>query len=528
MTGEIAAENLLADKPKRAGLILATLLIAAIVANINMSIANVTLNDIAKALDASQSEQNLIADAFTMALAATVLYLGAVGDRYGRRALLTWGAALSIPASLVAAWAPSVEVLVGARIVGGVAAAMLFPTTLSIISILWRGKARVGAIAIWSGVGGSAAFLGSAVAGAMLVYFWWGSVFLLTAPLALFIVVASRIFIPKDTNLDTESVDHLGGLLSIIGVTALVYGVQEITSGVSATLIALFVVAAIMLGLFIFRQTKAPHPLIDLTLAKQPTFAVASLAGAITFGALIGALYIGQQYTANVLQYSTFQSAATTIPAAIFFLVASPFASRWMTERGGKFTIMLGIACMGVGFVIVALLWNPGASIWVVLLPYAILGSGTAFAGAAASTAIMGSLPGNRAGMGSSFTDLTRDFGGALIQAIMATILTVSYASSMMSSFASLPPEEAARTSQAAAESIASSYQKAEAVAATYPEASATGLINDAAAAFSSGKTLAFGIAIALVVISMAVVIKWYPKKEREDAIYAQYVVTDG
>ncbi|MFZ1363058.1 MAG: MFS transporter [Candidatus Nanopelagicales bacterium] len=511
------------DKPLHAPWILGTLLLAAGVANINMSIANVALSDIAVALDATQSQQNLIADSFTLALAATVLYLGAVGDRYGRKTLLIWGAVVSIPAALIAAWAPSVEILVAARILGGVGAALLFPTTLSIISVLWRGKARTSAIALWSGVGGSTAFLGSVVAGALLLWFWWGSVFLLTAPFALLLIFAAKFIVPADKDLDTEPVDHLGGLLSIVGIAALVLGVQEISEGFSPTLIALFMVAILVIGLFLIRQRRAPHALVDLTLAKQPTFLIASIAGAISFGALIGALYIGQQFTANVLQYDTFQSAATTIPAAVFFLLGSPLASRWMTEKGGKFTLLAGIFCMGVGFVIITMLWQPNTSVWVVLVPYAILGAGTAFAGAAASTAIMASLPGNRAGMGSSFTDLTRDFGGALIQALMAVALTVAYSSSMMSSYSSLPADEAARTSQEAAAAIAGSYQKASAVAETYPPASGEGLLADAASAFSTGKTYSFIIAVGLIVISLLVVAIWYPRREEEQQIFTLY-----
>ena len=511
------------ERPQRAGWILTCLLVAAAVANINMSIANVALNDVAVALDATQDEQNLIADAFTMALAATVLYLGAVGDRYGRKALLLWGAVVSIPAAVVAAWAPSVEVLVAARLGGGVGAALLFPTTLSLISVLWSGRARTRAIALWSGIGGSAAFLGSVVAGALLLWFWWGSVFLLTAPFAAAVLVLGKLVIPADGDLATEPVDHLGGLLSVIGVAALVLGVQEITGGVSPELIGLFVTALVVAVLFVVRQRRAPYPLVDLKLAGQPTFLVAAVAGAVSFGALIGALYIGQQFTANVLQYDTFQSAATTIPAAVLFLAGSPLASRWMTERGGRFTLTAGILCMGAGFVIIATLWAPGASVWVVLLPYAILGAGTAFAGAAASTAIMGSLPASRAGMGSSFTDLTRDFGGALVQASMAAVLTVVYSGSMLASYAALPAEEAQRTSAEAAEAIAGSYQKAESVAAEYPPASGDGLMADAAAAFSDGKTYAFVIAIVLVAVALAVVWRWYPRRDQEAAVFAGY-----
>jgi MFS family permease len=504
--------------------VLTVLLVAAAVANINMSIINVALPDIAKALEATHSQQSLIADAYAMALAATVLYLGAIGDRYGHKPLLLYGAALSIPVSFLAAWAPSVHVLVAARILGGFAAALMFPATLSIISVLWRGGLRTKAIALWSGVSGSAAFLGSIAAGALLLRFWWGSVFLITVPAAAVLLIAAKFVVPADESSAVEPVDHLGGLLSIIGVTAFIWAVADITDADSRPIVLVLLVVAIGVGaLFILRQRATPHPLIDLRLAAQRTFLVACVAGMISFGAFIGALYIGQQYTANVLRYNAFESAATAVPAAVLFLVGSPLAGRIMADRGGRFTLSAGIACMGVGFVIIALLWQPDASVWVVLVPYAVLGVGTALAGAAFSTATMASLPSNRAGMGSSVGGLVRNFGAALIQALMAAALTIAYSHSMMASYAGLPPAEAARTSREAAKAIAASYQTAQAAAADFPPVSGQGLLHDAALAYSTGKTYALVIAVVLIAVALFSVWRWYPARAAEREAFAEH-----
>jgi MFS family permease len=514
----------MANRPKHAPWVLGILLVAAAVANINMSIINVALPDIAKSLGATHSQQSLIADAFAMSLAATVLYLGAIGDRYGHRTLLLCGAAVSIPASMLAAWAPTVEALVAARILGGFGAALMFPATLSIISVLWQAAPRTRAIALWSGVSGSAAFLGSIAAGALLLRFWWGSVFLITVPAAAALLVVTKFIVPADASTSTEPVDHLGGLLSIIGVTAFVWAVANLTDADSRpTVLILLVVASGLAALFIRRQRAIPHPLVDLHLAVQRTFLVACVAGMIAFGAFIGALYIGQQYTANVLRYNAFESAATAIPAAVLFLVGSPLAGRIMADRGGRFTLLAGIACMGIGFVIIALLWQPGASVWVVLVPYAVLGAGTALAGAAFSMATMASLPPNRAGMGSSVGGLVRNFGAALIQALMAAALTIAYSHSMMASYAALPAGEAARTSRDAAEAIASSYQTAQSVAADYPPVSGHGLLHDAAVAYSTGKTYALGIAVILIAVAMFSVWRWYPGRDAERGVFAEH-----
>src|SRR5262245_62709858 len=157
-----------APAPVRATLVLAALILVAAVANLNLAVANVALPDIGAHFDSSQTTLNLIAVGYSLGLAASVLYLGAVGDRYGRKLMLLLGIGLSIPACIVAAYAPSIGVLFGARVVGGVAAGMAFPTTLALITALWSGAPRTHAIALWSAIGGAIARLGPLASGAVL------------------------------------------------------------------------------------------------------------------------------------------------------------------------------------------------------------------------------------------------------------------------------------------------------------------------------------------------------------------------
>ena len=140
--------------PARGGLVLGALILVAAVANLNLAVANVALPDIGKEFDASQTALNLVAVSYSLGLAASVLYLGALGDRYGRKKMLLRGLVLSVPACLLAAWAPSVEVLIAARVLGGLSAGMAYPTTLALITALWSGPARTKSIALWSALGG--------------------------------------------------------------------------------------------------------------------------------------------------------------------------------------------------------------------------------------------------------------------------------------------------------------------------------------------------------------------------------------
>jgi MFS family permease len=159
------------NRPKRAGLVLGALILVAAVANLNLAVANVALPDIGKEFDAGQTTLNLVAVGYSLGLAASVLYLGALGDRYGRKTMLILGMALSIPASLLAALSPSIGVLFAARLLGGVAAGMAFPTTLALITALWSGAARTRAIALWSALGGAIASLGPLLSGGLLEHF---------------------------------------------------------------------------------------------------------------------------------------------------------------------------------------------------------------------------------------------------------------------------------------------------------------------------------------------------------------------
>src|SRR2546423_2652154 len=168
------------NAPERAGWVLASLILVAAVANLNLSVANVALPDIGKHFDSSQTTLDLIAVGYSLGLACSVLWLGALGDRYGRKLMLILGTVLAIPMSLLAAYAPNDIVLFAARVGGGFAAGIAYPTTLALIAALWSGPGRTKSIALWSALGGAIASLGPLLSGFLLEHFYWSSVFLIT------------------------------------------------------------------------------------------------------------------------------------------------------------------------------------------------------------------------------------------------------------------------------------------------------------------------------------------------------------
>src|SRR4051794_8873891 len=212
--------------PERAGMVLVALILVAGVANLNLSVANVALPDIGRHFDSSQTTLDLIAVGYSLGLAASVLYLGAVGDRHGRKLMLLAGMALSVPACLLAAFAPSDTVLFIARVIGGLSAGMAYPTTLALIAALWSGPGRTKAIALWSALGGAIASLGPLVAGALLEHFAWGSVFVITLPLVVVAFPMALKLVPAHINETTDPVDNPGGILSVVLVGSLILAIN--------------------------------------------------------------------------------------------------------------------------------------------------------------------------------------------------------------------------------------------------------------------------------------------------------------
>jgi MFS transporter, DHA2 family, multidrug resistance protein len=510
------------ESPPRAGAILTVLILGAVVANINLAIANVALPSIGAALDTSQAELNLVAVGFTLGLASSVLYLGALADRYGRKPAMMLGAALSVPASLLAAWAPSATVLIVARVSGGLAAGLLYPITLSLITGLFRGGARTRAIALWSGIGGGCSALGPLIGGLLLGRFWWGSVFLPSVPIAVLVVVLAGLWLPRHAGESSEPVDHPGGVLSVVFIGPLVLAISLVPDyGFNGTVLGLFAVALVGLVLFVIRERRAPSPLFDLKVLGARTFTIALVGGTITWGGLLGATFIGQQYTQNVLGYSPLSAALITLPAAVFVAAAARPAGRMIASRGSRVPLALGLAVTAVGFLGMALFGTTTSAV-VVGIVYGVLGLGIGLAGPPSSSSLMGSVPVARAGMGSASNDLQRDFGGALFQAVMGTLLAVEYTSYFTKAFAALPPQQAQQLSQQAAATISQSFTGAEQVAKQFPQAQAQQLVAAAQQAFVDGKTAAILFAVLASLIGLVVVLLLYPNKQDEEATYAQ------
>jgi MFS transporter, DHA2 family, multidrug resistance protein len=509
--------------PARAGLVLASLILVAAVANLNLAVANVALPSIGEEFDSSQTVLDLIAVGYSLGLAASVLYFGAVGDRYGRKLMLILGMALSVPACLLAAWAPSDEVLFAARLLGGLSAGMAFPTTLALITALWSGPGRTKSIALWSGVGGAISALGPVASGALLEHFWWGSVFLLTLPLAAVAIVMAFLLVPSHVNEATEPVDNLGGVLSVVLVASLVLAINFAPVPNRGTLaLGLAAIALAALAAFVFRQRRAESPLYDLKVAGRRVFWVAACAGLIVFGTLMGAMFIGQQFLQNVLDYSTFEAGAAILPAAACMVLVAPRSATIVDARGARFTLLLGYAFCLLGFLTMLLLWNEGISYWKVALGYAFIGTGVGFAGTPASHSLTGSVPVTRAGMASGTADLQRDLGGAIMQSILGALLTAGYAAAVATAVAGAPASEQGQLTDGVQAQLEKSFAGAEAIAGQHPQY-ASQITAAAKESFLDGADLAYSAGIVAILLGALLVFLRFPRKDEEERLLERY-----
>lgn len=512
--------------PPRPKLVLAALILGALVCNINLAAANIALPDIGDAFGTGQTALNLVAVGCSLGLAMSVLYLGAVADRYGRKQLLLIGLAFTVILSFVAAFASSVEMLVVARILTGIAAGMAYPVTLSLITALWgQGKQRTVAIALWSAVSATATVIGSVLAGILLLWMWWGVAFLLAVPFAMAAVILAWLFVPSHVAENDDEVDHLGGVISVFMIGSIVLGLSTVFVPTTRTFgVILLISAAVLIALFAWRQLTARSPLYDLKVARRRMFWAPAAAGLIVFGSLMGAMFVGQQFQQNILGYSTLEASLSIVPAGVGLLLVAPRSARLVLTRGSRFTMMLGYGFVLVGFVTM-LFWNETTPFWYVSIAYLVIGIGAGFAMTPASRAITESTPVRRIGMASATADLQRDLGGSVMQGVLGAILAAGFAHA----FGKLISEssEASSISDQVTAALQASYASAVHVADQYPQYKDQ-IIQAAQQSLMTGAIAAY--AVGAVAITLGAAVAWFflPGKSSELELIASYERADA
>jgi hypothetical protein len=278
---------------------------------------------------------------------------------------------------------------------------------------------------------------------------------------------------------------------------------------------------------FVIRQRRARFPLYDLDVASRRVFWVAAVAGVIVFGTLMGAMFIGQQYLQNVQGYSTLEAGLSILPAAALMVLCAPISAKLVEARGARLTLLTGYAFCLLGFLTMLLLWTEDAAYWKIGLGYALVGAGVGFAGTPASHSLTGSVPVRRAGMASGTADLQRDLGGAIMQSILGALLTAGYASAIAASVASAPPAQQKLVTDGVESQLQKSFASAEQVAEQHPRY-ADQITAAAESSFLKGDDWAYAAGIVAILLGAALVFFFFPSRDRERELLAQYRAEDS
>jgi MFS transporter, DHA2 family, multidrug resistance protein len=515
---------------RRRWLTLLVLCLSLMVIGIDNTILNVAIPTLAKptsagGLGASASELQWIVDAYTIVFAGLLLTSGSLGDRFGRYRALTIGLVIFGVGSALSAFAPSATVLIGTRALMGIGASAIMPATLSILTNVFHDpRERAKAIGVWAGVSAIGIAIGPIAGGVLLQHFWWGSVFLITLPLAAIALVMAVIFVPSHVNETTDRVDNLGGILSLVLVGSLILSINFAPVPNKGTLtLVLAAIAAVALVGFYVRQRHAQSPLYDLEVASRRTFWVAACAGIVVFGSLMGAAFVSQQYLQNVLGYSSSEAGAAILPAVVFMILVAPRSAKLVESRGARFTLLCGYVALFLAFLTMLLLWRENSPYWHIALAYVFIGIGVGLAGTPASHSLTGSVPVKRAGMASGTADLQRDLGGAIMQSIFGALLTAGYATAATAAVAS----SNAHVTSGVENQLTKSFDGAESIAKQYPRHSSE-IIAGAKGAFLHGDHWAYAAGLIAVVLGGALVFFCFPAKEEEQAMLARFAVEDS
>jgi len=423
---------------RRRWLALAVLCVTVLIVNLDNTVLNVALPTLVRDLNATSSDLQWTVDAYILVFAGLLLAAGSLADRVGRKKTFLVGLVVFAAGSAWAAFSGDVSTLIAARASMGVGGALMIPSTLSIISDMFRDRAeRQRAIALWGGTIGIGVALGPIIGGLLLTHFWWGSIFLINVPIAAAGLLAAPWLVPDSRKADAQAPDFLGAAASIAGIGMVLWSIIEApTHGWSSPLVISMGAAGLaVLALFAAWERITTHPLLHLSFFRQRSFSAGLPAeAAVTFG-LYGALFVLTQFMQFFLGYTPLQAGVRVLPAAAALVVVAP-PSAWLVRViGTKLTMAAGLALIAAG------LWQiSGATVTTTfagtVLGMVLLGAGAGLAMPTATGSVIGSVPETDSGVASATNATAIQFGGALGVAVVGSLLDTRYQDKMTSALA--------------------------------------------------------------------------------------------
>ena len=422
--------------------------------------------------------------------AGLLLTAGSLGDRYGRRLALNGGLIVFGAASLFAVVSSSSAAIIGARAVMGVGAAFVMPATLSILAHVFPPKERPRAIAIWAGFAGVGVAMGGIVSGALLESFWWGSIFLINVFVVVVALVAGYFLIPRSREKIHAPLDPLGALLSIAGLSALVYGIIEGPDNgwMSTQTLGTFAFAITVLVGFIAWELRVKEPMLDLRFFRNPRFTAATTAITLVFFAMFGSYFIFTQYLQFVRGYDPLSAGLRMLPWALAYMASATQSAKLVERFGQRLVVSSGLVIAAAGLGIVAATSSLTSSYWLFALGLVVQALGMGLTTAPSTGAIMRSLPLHKAGVGSAVNDTTRELGGALGVAVIGSLVASHFRTNIADAVSALPAK--------ATHSLAEALQHAGAVGGGRGGSIANAARDSYVSAFSSTLWIAFSVVV--------------------------------
>jgi len=502
-----ASANVVVTDPRQRRNIMLVVCAALVAVISSISGLNVAQQQLAADLGASQSALLWIINGYTLALAALLMPVGAVGDRWGRKRVLLIGLVVFAAANVAGGLAGSTEQLLASRIVAGGAAAMIMPVTLSVITSSFPPEERGKAVGVWSGVAGAGGLLGMIGTSLLIDAVTWPWVFVPPVILAALAIGGGLRAIPDSRDVHEGRFDVVGSVLSAVAIGALVLGVHDGPQHgwTEPSTLAGLLGGALALGAFVWWELRNEHPLFDLRLFADPWLATGSAALLVVFAVLSGIFLVLVQFFQAVLGWSAMRATIGLLPLAVVVMPLSTMAPMLAARIGLRRVMLLGTAGFPVGLLVLARFSSLDGGYLSVLPGLLVVGMSMGIMMTPATTAITAALPANRQGVASALNDVVREFGGALGIAMLGAVLSGAYASQVAPATDGLTPEQADMVRGG----IGTAY-----VAAEQMGADGQRVLEDARLAFVHGWHVSMAIGAAVVAVLFLFLLFRLPRTE--------------
>ncbi len=459
---------------------LAVLMLPTLLIVMDLTVLHLAVPHLSEDLQPTSAQLLWIVDIYGFMIAGSLITMGTLGDRIGRRKLLLLGATAFGVASILAAFSTSAAMLIATRALLGVAGATLMPSTLSLIRNMFLDpRQRTTAIGIWVSGFSVGSAIGPLVGGFLLEHFWWGSVFLLGVPVMVILLIAGPLLLPEYKDPHPGKFDLLSAGLSLAAVLLVIYGLKQIAQEGFDVIPALSIIAGLVVAtMFVRRQQILPNPLIDLRLFRVPAFSASLVTYTLGAGIAFGTFLFVAQYLQLVLGLSPLNAGLWSLPGAVTSIIGSNIAPVIVRRVRPAFVVSGGLILAAFGLLLITQIGTNSLALIVIGNVLMSLGFGMTFT--LTADLVVGSAPPERAGAASAISETGAEFGGALGIAVLGSLGMAIYRSGMA---AGLPPGIPAEAAAAAQETLGGAL----AVASELPDQLGAALLSAAHEGFVHG-----------------------------------------